>query len=123
MAVVPYPLRLPNTSAHARRGHACIDVNHGPTCEVQSTHVRQASHRDPIPSEQQEQYTNVHQRSMNTTNELNFIRSAKAPEIRAGVMTANMHWNIMNVDPGIVMVLDGSTRSGNRAAPIPFRPK
>ncbi len=33
-------------------------------------------------------------------NPPNFMRSAKAPEMSAGVMTANMHWNIMNVRCG-----------------------
>ena len=32
---------------------------------------------------------------MNTTIVLNFIRSAKAPQIRAGVMTKNIPWNSM----------------------------
>ena len=32
---------------------------------------------------------------MNTHNAENFIRSAKAPAIRAGVMIANVIWNIM----------------------------
>ena len=29
------------------------------------------------------------------------MRSAKAPRIRAGVIRANMHWNITNVSSGI----------------------
>ena len=34
----------------------------------------------------------VPQRIMKTTIVLNFMRSAKAPQIRAGVMMKNMHW-------------------------------
>ena len=32
----------------------------------------------------------------------NFIRSANAPTMRAGVMIANVSWNIWNTDSGIV---------------------
>ena len=32
---------------------------------------------------------------MNTTYAENFMRSANAPAISAGVITANMHWYIM----------------------------
>ena len=32
----------------------------------------------------------------------NFIRSAKAPVISAGVMMAKVIWNIMNTDSGMV---------------------
>ncbi len=39
---------------------------------------------------------------MNTTMALNFMRSAKAPVISAGVMMANINWKIMNVWCGIV---------------------
>ena len=37
---------------------------------------------------------------MNTTIVLNFIRSANAPQIRAGVMMKNMPWNNMWVSLG-----------------------
>ena len=43
---------------------------------------------------------NVPQRIMNTTIVLNFIRSANAPQIRAGVMMKNMHWNSMKLAVG-----------------------
>ena len=42
------------------------------------------------------------QRTMNTRKVLNLARSAKAPVIRAGVITANMSWKIMKVWCGIV---------------------
>ena len=38
---------------------------------------------------------------MKTTIVLNFIRSANAPQIRAGVMMKNMHWNNMKLAAGI----------------------
>ena len=44
----------------------------------------------------------VTQRTMNTTRALNFILSAKAPVTSAGVMMANMAWNIMKAWWGTV---------------------
>jgi hypothetical protein len=41
------------------------------------------------------------QRTTNTPQPRNFARSAMAPEIRAGVMIANISWNIANARPGI----------------------
>lgn len=41
-------------------------------------------------------YANVAHKKMNTTYDLNFIRSTIAPEMSAGVMTANIAWYIMN---------------------------
>ena len=38
---------------------------------------------------------------MNTTQDVNFIRSATAPEISAGVMIANMSWNSRNTESGM----------------------
>ena len=38
---------------------------------------------------------------MNSTIALNFIRSANAPQISAGVMMKNMPWNSMCVSRGI----------------------
>ena len=39
---------------------------------------------------------------MKIISELNFMRSAKAPVISAGVMIAKVSWNITNTDSGIV---------------------
>ena len=39
---------------------------------------------------------------MKTKNALHFIRSANAPVIRRGVITANIIWYDANVTPGIV---------------------
>src|SRR5437762_541544 len=47
-------------------------------------------------------YTNVDQRSRNTTYARNRIRSAMAPEISAGVMIANISWNMACACSGIV---------------------
>ena len=45
---------------------------------------------------------NVAQRSVKTRKLLNFIRSAKAPVINAGVMIANMAWKIIKAWWGTV---------------------
>ena len=47
---------------------------------------------------------------MNTTIVLNFIRSAKAPQIRAGVMMKNIPWNSMCVSRLIVGRMDAESR-------------
>jgi hypothetical protein len=45
-------------------------------------------------------YTTVPHRTRNTTQLQNFARSAIAPEIRAGVMIANISWNIAKASTG-----------------------
>ena len=49
---------------------------------------------------------------MNHTHAENFMRSAMAPVINAGVMIANMSWKAMNVSGGI----DSSNPVGDVAA-------
>ena len=53
------------------------------------------------------------QRPENSNIEENFIRSANAPVIRAGVMMANVIWNVMKTVSGIVPLID--------SLPNPFR--
>ena len=48
------------------------------------------------------QYTNVTHRSMKMRHGQNRMRSAIAPEIRAGVMIANMPWNMTWVKTGML---------------------
>src|SRR6185369_10578091 len=48
------------------------------------------------------QYTRRNQIEMNTTQTPNFMRSAIAPRISAGVMIANMHWNMMKTYSGML---------------------
>ena len=51
---------------------------------------------------------------MKTTYAENFMRSAKAPEISAGVMTANIIWKATNASAGTVPC----TSSQSRARPM-----
>src|SRR5919106_3271132 len=46
-------------------------------------------------------YTTKLQATIKITKPLNFTRSANAPVIRRGVITANIIWNVANVTPGI----------------------
>ena len=48
------------------------------------------------------EYTMIDHRVRNISQPENFIRSANAPVMRAGVMMANMIWNAMNTVAGIV---------------------
>jgi hypothetical protein len=57
------------------------------------------------------------QSATNRTKALIFTRSTMAPEISAGVITANMPWNSMKATCGMV---GASEASG--AAVTPFRP-
>ena len=52
---------------------------------------------------------------MNHIKAENFMRSAKAPTIRAGVMMAKVIWKVMKTDSGIVWVPKIEVRL------IPFR--
>ena len=55
----------------------------------------------------------------------NFIRSAKAPTIRAGVMMAKVNWNIWNTDSGIEPETVSTPMSDRKNLPPPtkaFRP-
>ncbi len=52
-------------------------------------------------------YTRISQRPRNQNHAENFIRSAIAPVISAGVMIANMSWNAENDSGGIVSVEPG----------------
>ena len=63
---------------------------------------------------------------MNSSMAENFMRSAKAPEIRAGVMMAKVIWNIMNTVSGMVVataksVPAASVNGLSQSAPRPFR--
>ena len=50
------------------------------------------------------------------------MRSAKAPSMSAGVISANMHWNIANTSSGmpLAMVADVSTPAMNALSKPPI---
>ena len=58
-------------------------------------------------------YTRIDQAPMNHSNAENFMRSANAPTISAGVMMAKVIWKVMNTDSGIVPL--------NASTPMPLR--
>ena len=47
-------------------------------------------------------YTRKHHSTVNSSMALNFMRSANAPQINAGVMMANINWYTMKVCCGMV---------------------
>ena len=93
-------LRIADALAEIERGDqgrdAAGDVDHGAAGEVEAWNVaavgvEQAAHapdhvrHGAIDHERPEREKNGHR-------ELNFMRSAKAPQISAGVMMANINW-------------------------------
>jgi hypothetical protein len=60
----------------------------------------------------------VAQSKLNRTKALKRLRSAKAPVIRAGVITANIIWKAMKARPGMV-----AAYASFGAAPTPLSPR
>src|SRR5262249_24744288 len=69
------------------------------------------------------EYTTMDQIPMNHSMAENFIRSAKAPQISAGVMIANVIWNIMYTDSGTFCAMWDTETLSPAAKLIPFRRK
>src|SRR5688572_9691249 len=67
------------------------------------------------------QYTTRNQRVMNAHYTLNFIRSAIAPRISAGVMIANMPWNITKMNSGMLRGGDAKLATTDSTV-TPLRP-
>ena len=91
--------------------HECKNAGDAETPELICTTVPPAKSRAPIfpnqPPAPQTQcakglYTKVDQSNMKTKKVLNFMRSAKAPVMRAGVIMANMAWKTINAWWGTV---------------------
>ena len=94
------PRRFPITSTMAERGDAGVDVHDRAAGEVERAAAEQPSGRreDPVRDRR------VHdddQIPRNQTHAENCMRSAIAPVINAGVMTANIIWNAENDSGGI----------------------
>ena len=52
----------------------------------------------------------------------NFMRSANAPTISAGVMMANVSWNIWKTDSGIVCERVSTSTPERKSLPKPMKP-
>src|SRR3989339_1326496 len=101
MAAPGYPLRFPSMSAQTSADtpdEICTTVP-----PAKSSAPRFLS-QPPTPHTQWQtgSYTTVIQIILKTAKVENFIRSANAPVISAGVMTANIIWNTMKSEWGIV---------------------
>ena len=87
---------------HERKGEAGrpgVDVHRGTAGEVLGVELVE----DPARAETQlatGKYTIVTQMATKSDQPQNFARSATAPEIRAGVMIANISWNIAKTSTG-----------------------
>ena len=68
-------------------------------------------------------YTMVTHRTTKTTKALNFIRSAKAPVTRAGVIMANIPWNAMNNISSWEVTPDSPNRDRSPTNPPTSGPK
>src|SRR5262245_53683397 len=97
----PNPARLPRNSATTIAEKPLDMCTTSPPAKSMAPDLK--SH----PSEDQTmwamgQYTASSQIVMNATHALNFMRSATAPRISAGVMIANIAWNMMNAYSGML---------------------
>src|SRR5881296_1610772 len=97
----PRPLRRPSTSAATSAETPLVMCTTVPPAKSSVPSI--LSH-PPVPQTQcaTGSYTNVAQRSVNTTNALKRLRSANAPVMSAGVMTANIIWKTMYASCGTV---------------------
>ena len=93
-------VRIADALAQIQRADQCRnagrDVHHRAAREVERGNLppRNAFRKPPLPHTMCAigKYTNSDHSIMNSSIALNFMRSAKAPEISAGVMIANINW-------------------------------
>ena len=94
MASLPKPLRLPSTIAATSAEAPLVMCTTVPPAK---SSVPRARSQPPVPHTQWAigSYTKVAHSRVNSTNALKRLRSAKAPVMSAGVMTANIIWKAM----------------------------
>ena len=103
------PTRLPSSRAETSAAMPALMCTTVPPAKSSAPAVGlpAASLRDRNPPRPHTQcatgsYTNVAQSTMKRQKAENFMRSANAPRINAGVITANIAWKIMNTECGMV---------------------
>src|SRR5919199_1762780 len=102
------PLRLPSTSASARPAAPALMWTAVPPAKSSTPRAASQPLLLPLASPKLNtqwatgKYTRLAHRVTNADQPRNFARSAMAPEIRAGVMIANMSWNIEKTVAGIL---------------------
>src|SRR3954449_5603596 len=122
------PLRLPSTIASASPAAPALMWTAVPPAK--SSTPRAASQPAPLPFASPKlktqwatgKYTSVTQKVTKTDQPRNLARSAIAPEISAGVMIANMSWNIENAAFGMVSWAPFAA-SAFSDSPIPSQPR
>src|SRR4029453_2560922 len=100
MGSFPRPKRLPSKSA-ATRAEKPLDMC---TTSPPAKSIAEALKIQPSADHTMwaiGQYTTRNQMVINATHAPNFMRSATAPRISAGVMIANMAWNMMKMYSGM----------------------
>src|SRR3954447_23937820 len=122
------PLRLPSTSARASPAAPALMWTAVPPAKSSTPSL--ASQPAPFPFASPKlntqcatgKYTSVTQKVTKTDQPRNLARSAIAPEISAGVMIANMSWNIENAAFGMVSWAPFAA-SDLIASPMPNQPR
>src|SRR4051794_30227295 len=121
------PLRLPSTIASASPAAPALMWTAVPPAK--SSTPRAASQPAPLPFASPKlktqwatgKYTSVTHAATKTDQPRNLARSAMAPEISAGVMIANISWNIEKAVAGIVSSAPFAARD-LMASPMPREP-
>src|SRR6266702_1295186 len=93
------PTRFPSTIASARPAAPALVCTAVPPAKSSALSLLRIQ---PVPNTQLAtgRYTTVNQIATKAVQPQNLVRSATAPEISAGVMIANMSWNIANTRTG-----------------------
>ena len=93
------PTRLPSTSANARPADPALMCTAVPPAKSSAFSLLRIQ---PVPKTQLAtgRYTIVTQMATKIDQLQNLVRSATAPEIRAGVMIANISWNMAKTSTG-----------------------
>ena len=110
MAVVGKPLRLPSIMAATRPAIPALMCTTVPPAKSSTP---QSHNKPPAPLQTMcaiGAYTKVNQTPINQSMAENFIRSANAPTISTGVIMANVIWNVINTDSGMVSVNESTDK-------------
>ena len=106
MDCLGYPMRGPRYNAHTNADTPDVTCTTVPPAKSRQGNrpPREAFSRPPFPQTMcaMGAYTTSDHSTMKAVMALNFMRSANAPVMSAGVMMANINWYTMNVWSGMV---------------------
>ena len=117
IAVPGKPLRLPRTIAATIAATPALMWTTVPPAKS----MKPMSPSQPPPQTQWHTgaYTSNSHREENHSTAENFMRSAKPPTIRAGVMMANVIWNMKNTVSGISPLMLSQPTPSRKNLPMP----